>query len=154
VRRHSPFSHPCHYGSFGARIDVFNPRVFTLERVSIGGSRAYPDLDAIEQEILTHPLGTIILTGSTHGVDVAVRASALRHGLTLRVYRPRFSLHATKAQAYFARNRNIVDDATRLVSFWDGTSVGTKQAIDYARERGMPVSIRLPRSASPVLSAM
>jgi hypothetical protein len=131
------------YTTLRARVDVFNPHTLPGARVSVGGSRHYPDLKAVAREIASYAPNTVILTGSTHGVDAAARAAALRHGLELRVYRPRFSQYPTRTDAYFARNRAIVDDATHLVSFWDGTSLGTAQAIAYAHTRGLSVSIRL-----------
>lgn len=129
-----------------ARIEIFNPTSSPGERISIGGSRTYNDLAAIEREIASYPQNTVILTGATFGVDAAVRASALRHGLELRVYHPLFAAYATKTDAYFARNRAIIDDATRLVSFWDGLSSGTAQALAYARKKGLSVSVRPSRS--------
>jgi hypothetical protein len=131
-----------HYLTARAHIDIVNGGQDGYERVSIGGSRNYLDLDVIETEIATYPANTIILTGATYGVDAAVREAAIRHHLELRVYSPRFEGYPTRADAYFARNENIIDDATRLVCFWDGVSTGTAQAIAYARERNLPVSVR------------
>ena len=134
-----------------AYIDIVNPSSQAAERVSVGGSRFYPDLDLVEAEIATYPASTVILTGATHGVDAAVRAAALRHHLELHVYSPRFEAYPTHTAAYFARNEELIDDATRMVSFWDGISTGTAQAIEYAKSRGIPISIRPPRA--PLSSA-
>jgi hypothetical protein len=136
-----------HYLTARAHIDIVNPGPGGSERISVGGSRNYPDLEAIEVEIATYPPTTIILTGATFGVDAAVRAAALRHHLELHIYSPRFDGYPTREAAYFARNENIIDDATRLVAFWDGVSTGTAQALAYARARGIPVSVHSPRSA-------
>ena len=127
-----------------ALIEIFNPGPASGEQVSVGGSRTYPELQAVEREVASYPPGTVILTGDTFGVDAAARQAALRHGLELRVYHPRFENHPTRTAAYFARNRQIIADASRLVSFWDGVSVGTSQAIDCARSCGVPVSVRRP----------
>jgi hypothetical protein len=71
------------------------------------------------------------------------RGCALRTGLELRVYIPRLDQFPASEAAYFARSNDIVGDATRLVSFWDGTSTGTAQAIDHALMVGKPVDLRL-----------
>ena len=124
-------------------VDIVHPGMGTGDAVSIGGSRRYPDLRAVFQEVRALPADTLVLTGATHGVDAAVREAALRTGLELRVYSPRFNQFPATEAAYFARNNDLVGDATRLVSFWDGTSTGTAQAIDHALMLGKPVDIRV-----------
>jgi hypothetical protein len=124
-------------------VDIVHPGMGTGDAVSIGGSRRYPGLRAVFQEVRALPADTLVLTGATHGVDAAVREAALRTGLELRVYIPRFDQFPASEAAYFARNSDIVGDATRLVSFWDGTSTGTAQAIDHALMVGKPVDLRL-----------
>lgn len=61
-------------------VDIVHPGMGTGDAVSIGGSRRYPDLRAVFQEVRALPTDTLVLTGATHGVDAAVREAALRTG--------------------------------------------------------------------------
>lgn len=40
----------------------------------------------------------------------------------------------------------MVDFADELISFWDGRSPGTKEAIDYAKKIGRKVTVHLINS--------
>lgn len=39
------------------------------------------------------------------------------------------------------RNREMINEADELISFWDGESRGTKGTIDMANEKGIQVTI-------------
>ena len=41
----------------------------------------------------------------------------------------------------FLRNEDMLSIATHLIAFWDGKSSGTKDMIDIAQEKGIPVWI-------------
>ena len=45
------------------------------------------------------------------------------------------------AMAGFRRNQLIVDEADKVVAFWDGKSSGTKDTIDRAIRVGKPIDI-------------
>ena len=45
--------------------------------------------------------------------------------------------------AGYIRNVEMIDVSTHLVSFWDGTSRGTKHTIEYANKKKLDVEIRL-----------
>jgi len=43
--------------------------------------------------------------------------------------------------AGFRRNKLIIDEADKILAFWDGKSKGTKHSIDLAIEAGKPIDI-------------
>jgi nucleoside 2-deoxyribosyltransferase len=87
------------------------------------------------------PPDTILLTGTTTGVDQVVREEGERMGFEIWVYEPNFDYYDTPTEAYHARNRLIIEEADAVVSFWDGKSKGTAMAIRYAHQQGKPVEI-------------
>ena len=41
---------------------------------------------------------------------------------------------------YYERNRDLVDNSSELLCFWDGKSSGTKYTVDYAKQKGKQVT--------------
>lgn len=108
-------------------------------RIAIVGSRDYPRWDVIRKYIATLPAGTVVVSGGARGVDsVAVKDAQLR-GLEVRVY-PADWENLGKG-AGFVRNQQIVDDADKVVAFWDEKSRGTMDTVARAKKAGKPVTI-------------
>ena len=55
--------------------------------------------------------------------------------------------------AYFKRNRKLVERADFLLTFWDGKSTGTAMTIEFARDVGLPFEIVHVRGGSFSLGA-
>lgn len=121
-----------------ATVDVVNPGRGTGERVFIGGSRKFEDLARVTRTVAALPASTLVLTSATHGASAAVRAAALERGLELHVWNPVFD-QPTREAAFFARDKELVDAADRVVSFYDGSSIGTNHEVGYAKLIGKPV---------------
>ena len=58
----------------------------------------------------------------------------------------------TFAQAAFHRNGWIVEDAARLLAFWDGVSTGTADTLRKARVAGVPDYVYLPPRLGDVVA--
>ena len=41
------------------------------------------------------------------------------------------------------RNKQMVEEADALIAFWDGESTGTLSTINYAKEKGIAVRVKL-----------
>jgi alpha-D-ribose 1-methylphosphonate 5-triphosphate synthase subunit PhnL len=54
-------------------------------------------------------------------------------------------------EAYLAASRHLIDHCDLLLAVWDGApatgSGGTAEAVDYAREHGVAVTVAWPSSA-------
>lgn len=112
-------------------------------RVAVIGSRR------IKQADLSRYLPAetaMLISGGAVGVDTLAEEYAKQHGLPIRIIRPDYALYGRKAP--LMRNRQIVECADLVVALWDGSSRGTVFTVDYARERGVPVRLYIPKEAA------
>lgn len=126
-----------------------------MSRVAIIGSRdASPALLAkVREYVMQLNPGTVIVTGAwwgryartgeapsrvdgrpemyaTRGVDACAAMAGDDHALNVVLVA---GTRRAGKMAGYQRNPTILDIADRVVAFWDGTSHGTKQGIDYCR---------------------
>jgi hypothetical protein len=144
-----------------ARVDVVNPqrprhlRVVNPQRprhlrVFAGGSRTIADREPIESKLRALPRSAVILTSRTNGVSAAVRDATIRLGLRLEVWTAMTDRYLTAADAYFARDEEMIRSADRVLAFWDGESAGTAHELTYAMRLSKPIDLVLvDRSESP-----
>jgi predicted Rossmann fold nucleotide-binding protein DprA/Smf involved in DNA uptake len=112
-------------------------------KVAIVGSRDYPDIDQVEMYVADRLRpGDVVVSGGARGVDLAAEVAASTCGLDVVVHMPEWDKYGKSAG--FRRNRIIVEDADRVVAFWDGKSKGTKHSIDLAHKLGKPVEVFMP----------
>ena len=52
--------------------------------------------------------------------------------------------HAYTSQCLMERNRHMVDNATHLIAVYDGQPGGTRNTIEYARSKGLGITIIEP----------
>ena len=114
------------------------------EKVAVVGSREYPDLEAVHEYVCGLPPDTVVVSGGARGVDSKAHASAKESGLNVEIYYPRWDLHGRAAGIY--RNMAIVQAASRVVVFWDGSSRGAAHVIEYCKRIGKEFVVVLPRS--------
>lgn len=112
------------------------------ERVAIVGSRDFPDLEAVRAYVRALPRGTVIVSGGARGVDRAAAQEGRRLGL--EVVELFADWDRLGRRAGIVRNRRVLDFCDRVVAFWDGVSRGTRDVIEEARRRGIPVEVRPP----------
>ena len=102
--------------------------------VCINGSRSISTLD-IDRFIDPSHIGAVV-TGGARGVDTIAERWAKRNGLEWICYLPQWDVYGKRAG--MIRNCEMVDFCDILISFWDGKSVGTLQAIEYCKKIGRP----------------
>jgi hypothetical protein len=108
-------------------------------KIAIIGSRGFTDLAQVREFVLSLPFDATVVTGGAHGVDMVAEGMARDLRLSRIIYEPQCDMRAPRnvyLAALHARNKRIVDEADRVVAFWDGVSRGTKSVIDYARKVG------------------
>lgn len=107
--------------------------------IAIVGSRGYVHLNKVATYVAALPPETCIVSGGAAGVDLAAEQAARSRGLSVQLFLPDWKQYGKKAGPI--RNQQIVDQAEKLVAFWDGTSKGTQHSINLARKKGIPVEI-------------
>lgn len=110
--------------------------------VAIVGSREYPRMDAVRRYVRSLDEHDIVISGGARGVDTVAERAARHLGIRVAVYPADWAIHGLRAGA--VRNKVIVEQAGRVVAFWDGESPGTKITIDLARKKGIPVIVYGP----------
>lgn len=110
-------------------------------RIAIVGSptftnteRLFPVIDSFLTEH-THSTVTFI-TGSMTGVERAASEFANRRGIDCIIIRPSKPVDGTTdalMRSVYNRNKQIVDNADKMLIIWDGQSPETDHIIKYAR---------------------
>ena len=111
-------------------------------RLAIIGSRNFPDLDRVDALVRSLPAGTLIVSGGASGPDARAVEAAAARGLAHLVFPAKWA--ELGRAAGLIRNQDIVDQADRLVAFWDLKSRGTKDTINKALADGKVVTIIPP----------
>ena len=114
-------------------------------RVIIAGSRSFNDYELLREQCLsilqekmrTHMV--IIVSGHARGADSLGERFA-------NEFRLPFELHPAKWRllgkaAGMVRNAEMAKCSDALIAFWDGESRGTRHMINFARKRGLEVSV-------------
>ncbi len=112
-------------------------------KVLVCGSRNLRPKDYLNvvDRMLSLPIETQIIHGGARGVDRFAGACAQAFGMPDPIVEEADWLQYGKA-AGAIRNRVMLDANPDLVlAFWDGVSPGTKDTINEAERRGIPVEI-------------
>jgi hypothetical protein len=115
-------------------------------RICVNGTRHWADkktFHAVMIEVLEDiPDGTniIFISGdAATGADALIIAWCRKFGFPCK--RMPADWEASPRGAGYIRNTQMSECMTRLISFWDGVSRGTKHLIDLAIIRNLPVRI-------------
>lgn len=110
-------------------------------KIAIIGSRECGNINF--EELLKKHMDILandtIISGGARGIDTLAAKYARKHGMKLLEFRPDYATFGRGAT--FVRNRMIVDVADVVVALWDGSSRGTKNTIEYAKKKYVPVVI-------------
>lgn len=111
--------------------------------LAIIGSRTFTDYSTLCKFIegytsLGITIGGIV-SGGAKGADSLAKRYADENGIPLLEFIPNWDKYGKAAG--MIRNRDIIDAADEVLAFWDGTSRGTKNSIDYARKKKVPVVV-------------
>ena len=75
---------------------------------------------------------TEIVSGGAKGIDTDAERYANANGIKMTVFKPQYNKY--KGGATHIRNKEIVNYADEVLAFWDGSSRGTNNVIEYCRE--------------------
>lgn len=115
--------------------------------IAIIGSRGFKDMSKLEHKIQDiryggyNPNEITIISGGANGVDKTAIWLAEKFGLKTndKDYLPDFKQGIPAC--YHIRNDKIINDAHRIIAFWDGKSPGTKSVIEKALARRKDVEV-------------
>lgn len=112
-------------------------------RVLVCGSRGLTDRAWIRERLRLLPHDAEILHGNARDVDRIAGSIANELSMSVRVFPADWESYGKRAG--YLRNIEMLDAQPDLViAFWDGSSRGTKHAIDAAGKRGIPVEVITP----------
>ncbi len=105
-------------------------------KILIAGSRSikYYDFSQYVPEDVE-----LIITGGAGGIDALAEKYADKHKISKLILRPDYARYGKGAP--LIRNKKMVDFADTVIIVWDGKSRGTKFTLEYAREKGKPVTL-------------
>lgn len=109
-------------------------------KIAIIGSRLYGNMKAVREFVNALPKGTIVISGGAKGVDSVAEDAAKKRGLETMIFPADWS--GLGRRAGMVRNIKMLKEADKVIAFWDGTSVGSKNMIDACKKAGKPIEIR------------
>ena len=107
----------------------------TMKRLAIVGSRGFANLDLVEELVSRLKTTTTVVSGGARGVDTEAVRTAKARGLNTEVFEADWDKFGKSAG--FRRNEAMLSTVDGDAAFWDGTSRGTKHAIEYARKKDL-----------------
>lgn len=118
-------------------------------KIAVVGSRNFKDknfvIHTLRNEYRQFYEGTIISGGArgvdTWAIDIVNEINNEIEGgrLQIKIFIPDWDKYGKKAG--FLRNALIIDEADKVIAFWDGYSKGTKHSIDLAIDAKKPINI-------------
>jgi len=111
-------------------------------KVIIAGGRNFTDFDFLKKwcdYYLSNHSGEIeIVSGGATGVDALGERYAIDKVYKLKIIPANWDLGKKAGRL---RNKQMAEYADCLLAFWDGTSKGTKNMIEQAKENNLKVRI-------------
>ena len=100
----------------------------------------YLYMNTSAEDLYSHAVDVLVGDCPT-GVDAAVRARYMGQSSvrSLTVYEAHWKDNGKAAGPI--RNKAMIEEADALIAFWDGKSLGTKNCIKCATDKGIPVLI-------------
>jgi len=105
-------------------------------KLAIIGSRSIESID-FNEYIKEKP--EYIISGGAMGIDSLAWKWALENGIEIIVHKPDYNKDGKWAA--LKRNDVIINEADKIMAFWDGKSTGTKYVIEKAKKMNKPVEI-------------
>ena len=105
-------------------------------KLAIIGSREISDIN-IADYLTETP--TKIISGGAKGIDTLAAEYAKKNNIPFTEHLPDYNKYGRAAP--IIRNRLIVQDADKVIAFWNGKSRGTLSSINMAKKMGKQLQI-------------
>lgn len=134
------------------KIAVVGSREFKeKEWYNIFCEKVLPDLDLSKRDTITDSF----ISGGARGIDSFIEKWCNENQVSIKVIKPdwedlshpdaviKINKFGKKYDAMAGKRRNklIINEADRVIAFWDGESQGTEHSIDLAIKAGKPIDI-------------
>lgn len=121
-------------------------------RIAIVGSRSITNKDKVfnqinkylDKEGLDPALDVVFISGGASGVDSLVKEYADEYAADFILFKPYHMIDnkvAFDTKYFFVRNRQMIDNADKVLVIWDGKSRGAGHAKEYAEKRNKDLSV-------------
>lgn len=112
-----------------------------MRNVGIAGSRGYNNYISFAGvlDTLLQPEDILVSGGCPSGADFLAEKYAKERSRTIEVHKADWNKYGRAAG--MIRNNEIVNRSDFVIAFWDLKSPGTKDTIEKARQRGVPVHV-------------
>lgn len=107
--------------------------------ICINGSRTINDIN-LDNFLNPQEIGCIV-SGGANGVDTLAEKWAKKHEIEFVCFPANWNKYGKKAGPM--RNIDMINFSDKLISFWDGNSKGTLQAIEYCQKINKPYEVHL-----------
>ena len=108
-------------------------------KIAVVGSREINEIN-IEKYVTVNDE---IVSGGANGVDKIAAMYAIKNGIKLTEFLPKYNLYGRAAP--IIRNKEIVDYADKVIVFWNGKSKGALSVIEYAKKIGKQCEVVLDK---------
>jgi len=118
-------------------------------KICIIGSRSIDKAEFVipilDRFIKDHVVGTpVILSGGAKGVDQITKSYAKANNINLVEFLPYHLIDNRtpfSSKYFFLRNKQMIDNADKVLIIWDTRSKGTEYGIKYAQKIKVPVMV-------------
>jgi predicted Rossmann fold nucleotide-binding protein DprA/Smf involved in DNA uptake len=115
-------------------------------KVAIVGSRSITSYEALSDALTNAPDDWMddphFVSGGADGVDSLAESYARRNDVSIDVIEPDYD-DWSRGHPAKVRNTRIVEESDAVIALWDGSSNGTRDTIDKALDRGVPVYVEV-----------
>jgi hypothetical protein len=118
-------------------------------KICIIGSRSIDKAEFVipilDRFMKDHVVGTpVILSGGAKGVDQITKSYARANNINLVEFLPYHLIDNRtpfSSKYFFLRNKQMIDNADKVLIIWDTRSKGTEYGIKYAQKIKIPVMV-------------
>ena len=118
-------------------------------KICIIGSRSIDKaafvIPILDRFMKDHVVGTpVILSGGAKGVDQITKSYARANNINLVEFLPYHLIDNRtpfSSKYFFLRNKQMIDNADKVLIIWDTRSKGTEYGIKYAQKIKIPVMV-------------
>jgi len=118
-------------------------------KICIIGSRSIDKAEFVipilDRFMKDHVVGTpVILSGGAKGVDQITKSYAKANNINLVEFLPYHLIDNRtpfSSKYFFLRNKQMIDNADKVLIIWDTRSKGTEYGIKYAQKIKIPVMV-------------
>jgi len=118
-------------------------------RLAVVGSRSIDDevfvLTMMKAVAGDEDIKTLtIISGGARGIDQTAQSICNKYGIDFILFKPYHLIDNSveyTPRHFFTRNKQIVDNADKVLVLWDGKSKGSEHVIKYATKRNKDLTV-------------